>query len=246
MTHQPRHSNRYAGAGRPTKATRLSGLTRVLGIVAAVLLLGSCASGAASTRESGFAGVVQRPPLHRPAFTLTETAGGSYNFADRTSGTVTLLYFGYSNCPTECPTTLATVASALRGMPAAERAGVRLVLVTTDPARDTSVVLREYLDRFDPAFIGLTGTPRQVADAERMSSAQPSSKEPVEKDGGYLVAHTTWLYAYGTDDVARIVYGPNVSVADLRHDLPLLLSGKEPAVGTQWSLRGGRGPRREQ
>jgi protein SCO1 len=211
-------------------------------LVAAAALVVGCASGNATTQQSGFAGVVQRPALHRPAFALTDTAGRPYEFRARTRGTLTLLYFGYSNCPTECPTTLATVASALRGMPAAEREQVRLVLVTTDPARDTGRVLRAYLHRFDPSFVGLTGTAAQVAAAERRSSAQPSSKEPAKGGGnGYLVAHTTWLYAYGTDDVARIVYGPDVSVADLRHDLPRLLDGDKPAIGTEWGL-GARRP----
>jgi protein SCO1/2 len=212
-------------------------------LVAAAALVVGCASGNATTQQSGFAGVVQRPALHRPAFALTDTAGRPYEFRARTRGTLTLLYFGYSNCPTECPTTLATVASALRGMPAAKREQVKLVLVTTDPARDTGPVLRKYLHRFDPSFVGLTGTPRQVATAERRSSAQPSSKEQAKDGvppGAYLVAHTTWLYAYGTDDVARIVYGPNVSVADLRHDLPLLLDGRKPTVGTVLGLRSGR------
>ena len=227
-------SHRFAGPAQPAAATRLP---RLVGIVTVALLLAGCASGGASTRDSGFAGVVQRPPLDRPAFTLTDTTSDRYDFAARTAGTVTLLYFGYSNCPTECPTTLATVASSLRGMPAEQREQVRLVLVTTDPARDTGPVLREYLGRFDPTFVGLTGTPAEIADAERRSSAQPSSKEPAKdgkRPGQYLVAHTTWLYAYGTDDVARVVYGPDVSVADLRHDMPMLLQGKKPAVGTQW------------
>ncbi|MGH8970657.1 MAG: SCO family protein, partial [Actinomycetes bacterium] len=139
----------------------------IVGLVTVTLLLTGCASGTATTRDSGFAGVVQRPPLHRPAFALTDTAGRPYDFAARTRGTLTLLYFGYTRCPTECPTTLATVASALRGMPAAQRQQVTLVLVSTDPARDTRPVLREYLHRFDPAFVGLTGTPAQVAAAER-------------------------------------------------------------------------------
>lgn len=173
-----------------------------------------------------------------PRFTLTDTAGHRYDFADRTRAGVTLLYFGYTKWSTECPTTLATVASALRAMPAGQRDRVRLVLVTTDPQRDTRPVMRTYLDRFDPGFVGLTGTQQQVSDAERLSSAQPSPKEKVVPDGPYKVAHTTWLYAYGRDDVARIVYGPNVAVADLTRDLPLLLAGKKPTVATTWGLPG--------
>ena len=215
------------------KRTRWTVLAAAL--VALMLAVAGCASGAAkTTRESGFAGVVQRPVLTRPGFHLTDTHGRLYDFRARTKGRLTLLYFGYTHCLTECPTTLATVASALRRMPAEQRHQVTLVLVTTDPQRDTGPVLREYLHRFDPSFIGLTGTPHQVARAERISSAQPSETEPATPGGDHKIAHTTWLYAYGLDDVARIVYGPSVSVNDLRHDLPLLLAGKVPSPGTGW------------
>lgn len=215
------------------KRTRWTVLAAAL--VALMLAVAGCASGATkTTRESGFAGVVQRPVLTRPGFHLTDTHGRPYDFHERTTGRLTLMYFGYTHCLTECPTTLATVASALRRMPAEQGHQVKLVLVTTDPQRDTGPVLREYLHRFDPSFIGLTGTPHQVAQAERMSSAQPSEKEPATPGGDYQVAHTTWLYAYGPDDVARIVYGPSVSVNDLQHDLPLLLAGKVPSPGTGW------------
>jgi protein SCO1/2 len=206
-------------------------------LVASVFAVAGCASGAAkTTRDSGFAGVVQRPVLTRPSFHLTDMHGRPYDFREHTKGRLTLLYFGYTHCLTECPTTLATVASALRRLPADQRHHVRLVLVTTDPQRDTGPVLREYLHRFDPSFIGLSGTPRQVAQAERLSSAQPSEKEPAKPGHDYQVAHTTWLYAYGLDDAARIVYGPRVSVGDLRHDLPLLLAGKKPSPGTELGL----------
>jgi protein SCO1/2 len=206
-------------------------------LVASVFAVAGCASGAAkTTRDSGFAGVVQRPVLTRPSFHLTDMHGRPYDFRERTKGRLTLLYFGYTHCLTECPTTLATVASALRRLPADQRHHVRLVLVTTDPQRDTGPVLGEYLRRFDSAFIGLKGTPRQVTQAEQMSSAQPSEKEPATPGGDYKVAHTTWLYAYGLDDVARIVYGPRVSVGDLRHDLPQLLAGKKPSPGTELGL----------
>ena len=218
---------------RPAASLRAAALAL---LAAAGLLMAGCVSSPASTRVSGFAGVVQRPPLNRPTFTLTDTTGRPYDFAARTRGQLTLLYFGYTSCPIECPTTLATVASALRAMPATHRDKVRLVLVTTDPASDTGPVLRSYLDRFDPDFVGLTGTQAQVAHAEQVSSAQPSGKEKVAGDGSYLVAHTTWLYAYGTDDRARVVYGPDAAVADLRHDLPMLLAGTTPTLGDTWGL----------
>ena len=78
---------------------------------------------------------------------------------------VTLVFFGYTHCPDICNVVLANIASALRGSPAAVRDATRLLFVTTDPARDTRQVVREYLDRFDPAYDGLIAPVGTVAQA---------------------------------------------------------------------------------
>ena len=70
---------------------------------------------------------------------------------------MTLVFFGYTHCPDICNVVLANIASALRGSPEDVRDSTRMIFVTTDPARDTAEVVREYLDRFDPRFEGLIG-----------------------------------------------------------------------------------------
>src|SRR3712207_8127068 len=72
-----------------------------------------------------------------------------YDFGAQTAGTPTLLFFGFTNCPDICPTTMADVAVALRGVDPALAEDVQVVFVTTDPAFDTPEVLTEYLGRFD-------------------------------------------------------------------------------------------------
>ena len=111
--------------------------------------------------EDSYAGLDLAEPYRRPSFTLTDTTGAAYDFKAATAGRPTLLFFGYTNCPDVCPTTMANVAVALRRLDPAVARDLQVVFVTTDPAFDTPAVLGEYLGRFDAdlptPFIGLTG-----------------------------------------------------------------------------------------
>src|SRR5947207_5200923 len=105
-----------------------------------------------------YRGGVVTPPLPKPRFVLTDTSGAPFDFWVRTRGSVTLLFFGYTNCPDQCPMHMASIGLALRKLPANVGDHVKLVFVTTDPARDTTAVLRRWLDHFDKRFVGLTGS----------------------------------------------------------------------------------------
>lgn len=205
---------------------RLLAAAAVLGTIA----LSACtaSSNAASpiistqpTPQGTYRGLELDPPQPRPTFTLTDTAGKPYDFATETRGEPTLLYFGYTHCPDVCPTTMADIAAALRGTPEPLRGEVRVVFVTTDPARDTGTVLAKWLRNFDPdlprRFVGLTGTVAQV------EAAQAASKIPVATDGGQT--HSAEQLLYGADDYARVAYVSGSSPDDLRHDLPLVARG---------------------
>jgi cytochrome oxidase Cu insertion factor (SCO1/SenC/PrrC family) len=139
----------------------------LLGIAAAVfglaaVLAGCGASSAAagpsstSATRGSWTGAVLVTPL-RTEFMLTSDTGEPYDFTARTAGKVTLLYFGYTNCPDVCPLNMATTAKALLTLSPDQRSHVVVIFVTTDPARDTPQRLRTWLAQFDPAFIGLTG-----------------------------------------------------------------------------------------
>ncbi|MDQ1630445.1 MAG: hypothetical protein QOC80_417 [Frankiaceae bacterium] len=179
-----------------------------------------------SADPSGLRGVRPDAPYPRPSFTLTDTAGKPFDFAARTGGRPTILFFGYTECPDECPTAMADVASALRKVPQL-RDQVSVVFVTTDPARDTGAVTRRWLDRFDESFIGLTGTAAQITAAEQ-SSHIPLSSETPTAGGGYEVNHSSLLLGYGANDVARVVYPPGSKVSDIATDLRLLAEKDPP------------------
>lgn len=163
-------------------------------------------------------------PLPRPHFVLTDTAGKRYDFAARTAGRVTLLYFGYTRCPDQCPTTLADIAMALRRTTPDVRAGIKVVLVSIDPEYDTPDRLGAYLRRFNPDFVGLTGTPAQVRAAQRaagvaqVTAAQANERNPASP------AHGSGVLIFTSDDQAHWAFSPLLPVGDIGHDLPLMVA----------------------
>ena len=164
----------------------------------------------------------------RPEFVLVDTAGHSYDFEQQTHGKVTLLYFGYTHCPDECPTSMADIATALRSVPPAVASKVTVVFATTDPWRDSAKVLRSWLDKFRPPqpFIGLTGTPGAIAGAETAMGMPISSREaPVKGQGPgqYSVSHFAAVIVYGRDDRVMTLYSSSVVPADIAADLKVLV-----------------------
>jgi protein SCO1/2 len=198
---------------------------RLAGVVVALLLLAGCASGSdqsAGVRANGTAGWHGTPvttgyPL--PDQQFTDTSGDPVVPAEAAGDAVTLVFFGYTHCPDICNVVLANIASALRGSTPKVRAATRLLFVTTDPARDTPDVVREYLDRFDPSYDGLVApveTVEQAAQALHVSYERPDGST-----GGYEVQHGTYTTAF-VDGRARLVWSADTSVADLRADLARL------------------------
>jgi protein SCO1 len=181
--------------------------------------------GSAPAQASGprgkYAGIDLDPPYQRPSFTLTDTSGATYDFTSATKGRPTLLFFGYTNCPDVCPTTMADIAVALRNLDRAVAEQVRVVFVTTDPARDNPAVLGEYLHRFDAdlpsPFIGLTG------DQAAIDQAQLSAGVPLAEDGGQT--HSSLLLLYGDDDKAHVAFDAGNTPREIADDLKSVAAG---------------------
>ncbi len=95
------------------------------------------------------------------SFILTDQNGNIFNSA-KLKGQVSLIYFGYTRCPYHCATALKKLAEIKKSMNKSH-ISLQVVFITIDPDHDTPEVLKEYLLRFDPSFIGLTGTIQQIA-----------------------------------------------------------------------------------
>ena len=169
--------------------------------------------------EDVYAGFNLAEPYRRPSFTLTDDTGAAYDFKAQTAGRPTLLFFGYTNCPDICPTTMADVAVALRSVDPAVAEQVQVVFVTTDPGTDTPEVLGEYLGRFDAdlpvPFIGLTG------DQDAVEQAQLAAGVPLAEDDGR--AHSALLLLYGTDDAAQVAFDAENTSRDIATDLGVVV-----------------------
>ncbi len=155
-----------------------------------VLLLGA---GAITLRAR--LGGADAPDFGGP-FTLTDGAG--HRVTDRDyRGRWALVYFGYTHCPDACPTTLGDIGAALDRLTAAERARIRVLFVTVDPARDTPAVMGAYAKAFGPEFVGLTGTPAELAPVEE--SFRVYARRHDLKGGDYAMDHSSIIYVMRPD-----------------------------------------------
>jgi protein SCO1/2 len=196
--------------------------------VAALLTL--CAVGcghrsATTTTQAAAAlrGLTPAQIPHKPDFALTDTAGHRFRLTAQPRGKLVYLYFGYTHCPDACPLTMATIGAALRRQPAAVRRRIEVVFVTVDPRRDTGPVLRTWLRRYGPSFVGLTGSRSQIRAAEAASGVPLAAPEP-QQGVDYSVSHSTLVLAYSPDNQAHVVYSDGFSAGAYAHDMPILLS----------------------
>jgi protein SCO1 len=173
--------------------------------------------------NDNYRGGLVTPPLPKPQFVLTDTSGAPFDFKQRTEGCVTLLFFGYTSCPDQCPMHMANLSAALKKLPSGIAGQVKLVFVTTDPERDSPAVMRRWLDLFDRHFIGLTGTERAIEAIERAARVPPAAKTG-PPNGNYGVSHANFVLAYSKDNLAHIIYPGGVSKDDWVHDLPILIN----------------------
>ena len=161
-------------------------IVRELGFGGNIALAPSSGGGAASDTAAVPAGVAIGGPFH-----LIDDKGRAVTHADY-RGRWVLVFFGYTNCPDECPLTLQKMAAALNKLgPLADK--IAPLFITVDPARDTPARLASYLANFDPRIIGLTGSETQVAEAARAYRVYYAPARH-EESGADLVSHSTFLY----------------------------------------------------
>lgn len=144
--------------------------------------------------------------------------GGPFTLVDHTGRQVTqadfsdrhlLIYFGYTYCPDVCPTELQVMTEALDllGEDASE---IRPLFITVDPERDTVPAMADYVAHFYDSFVGLTGSPEQVAAAAKAYRVY-FAKGPRDEDGVYLMDHSSFVYLMGRDGAYLAHFGPGTA-----------------------------------
>jgi protein SCO1/2 len=143
---------------------------------------------------------------------------GKMRTLDDFKGKVTVLFFGYTQCPDVCPTTMSELAEVKKSL-GAEGDQVQGVFVTIDPERDTPEVLRAYVAAFDPGFVALRGTPEQTAAAAKEFKVF-YAKVPGKSPGSYTMDHTAASYVLDKQGRLRLFFrygsGSQALASDLR------------------------------
>jgi len=150
-------------------------------------------------------------------FRLTDQAGQPLRLSDMRGHTVAI-YFGYARCPDVCPATLAHLASARRSLGAAG-ASTRVVFITVDPRHDTPGVLKEYLARFDPTFIGLTGSEAELAPVFRAYHVWYAPLPQTQAGREALEEHTSTVWIIDRNGHPAGFADSNDTTSALAHDL---------------------------
>jgi protein SCO1/2 len=161
--------------------------------------------------------------IPRPAFTLTDTDGNPFAFAERTAGRLTFLEFGYTNCPDVCPVHMANLATVITNLAPSDRMRTTVVFVTVDPDRDSPAVLRKWLNAFSVDFIGLRGSREQVDAAQKLVGFG-AAIIGVDSGGAKTVTHAAPVIVFTADDTAHVMYPFGTRQADWIRDMPRLLA----------------------
>jgi protein SCO1 len=189
----------------------------IFALLIACALLAACAPDGPKFQSSDVTGAT-----FGRDFQLMDAAGKPRTLADY-RGKAVVIFFGYTQCPDVCPTTLAELAEVMKRLgPDADR--VQVLFVTVDPQRDTPELLSKYVPAFDSRFAGLYG---DAAATERTAKEFKIiyQKQPGATPGTYSVDHSAGTYIYDPQGRLRLYVSYGQSPDVFAHDLRELLKG---------------------
>jgi protein SCO1/2 len=191
----------------------------VLAAGAAAALLAACdrPAGKASFRATDITGADYGKVLE-----LSDPTGTVRRLAEF-QGKAVVVFFGFTQCPDVCPTTLATMAEVMRKL-GTDADRVQVLFVTLDPERDTPAVLGKYVTEFDPRFLGLVGTADQTKAAAREFKVF-FQKVPGKTEGTYGIDHTAASYVIDPKGRLRLYVRHQQTPDDVASDLKQILAG---------------------
>jgi len=148
-------------------------------------------------------------------------AGGKMRNLGEFKGKVVVVFFGYTQCPDVCPTTMAELAQVRRSL-GADGAKLQGIFVTIDPQRDTGAVLESYVDNFGAGFIGLRGSDEQLKQVAREFKVF-YAKAPGKTESTYTMDHTAGAYVFDTQGRIRLFSRYGAGPKALEDDIRALL-----------------------
>jgi len=154
-------------------------------------------------------------------FRLTDHLGKPRTLSDF-KGKIVVLFFGYTHCPEACPNTLMELARVMKRL-GSDADKVQVLFITLDPERDTQALLAQFVPSFNPKFIGLYGTPAQIAETAKEYRLF-YNKGPSKNPGNYTLDHSVGTYIYDQSGKLRLHAAYGQGVEALVHDIKLLLN----------------------
>lgn len=194
-------------------------MLRFLMIAAAVLALAGC-GGETGTR---FYNTDLTGAAYGKSLSLTDHHGDRRELADF-KGKVVTLFFGFTQCPDVCPSSLSTMGEVMRQL-GADADRLQVLFVTVDPERDTRELLEAYVPAFDPRFLGLYGDLEETAEVAREFKVFYRKSGDVEGPN-YTIDHSAGTYVFDPNGRLRLYIKHGEPVDNIVGDIRLLLDGK--------------------
>jgi len=183
--------------------------------LAVLLLLALPVASSVRAEDTTLKAGVFEPPRAAPDFRLRASDGGDLTLG-RYRGKVVLLFFGYTHCPTVCPTTLGTLASVKKRL-GSDGGDLQVIYVTVDPEHDDVRRLHDYLANVDPSFLGATGTAEQLEVVRRDYGVSSS------KLAAGLFNHSSFVYLIDRAGTLRALMPYGQPADAYVHDVRILL-----------------------
>jgi protein SCO1/2 len=204
---------------------------RLFALALTALLMTACgdkpqqaaAGSSAPPPASSFRGIDITGASYASALSLPDADGKVRTLAEF-KGKVLVVFFGFTQCPDVCPTTMAELAEVKKRLgPDGER--IQGIFVTLDPDRDTPPLLKAYMQGFDPSFIALRGDAQQTAEAAKAFKVF-YAKVPGKTENSYTIDHTAGAYLFDAQGRVRVFTRHGSGADMLQHDLQQLLQQK--------------------
>ncbi len=201
-----------------TKRDALKLIARGGALALSVAALAACSP---TEKKPVFQGVDVTGAEYAKDFSLPDQDGKVRTIKDF-AGKVVVIFFGYTQCPDVCPTTMSELAEVKRSL-GADGDRLQGVFITVDPERDTPEILKAYMANFDPTFVGLTGTPEQLAAVAKdfkIYYKKVDGKTPTS----YTMDHSAGSYIYDTKGALRVYSRYGSGAQALQSDVKALLA----------------------
>jgi protein SCO1/2 len=189
------------------------------------LALAATLSGCERSAAPSFKAIDITGAEYAQGFDLPDASGQRRTLADF-KGNVTLVFFGFTQCPDVCPTTLLEIAEVQKAL-GADGGRIQGIFVTIDPERDTPEVLKAYVDNFGAGFVALRGTMEETAAVAKAFKVY-YAKVPGQTAGSYTMDHTAGAYVFDANGKVRLFTRYGSGAEALKHDLQILLAELPP------------------